>query len=204
VVVELSAIAEESLGFSGDETSAEHVDIMTARLLELAECLGVTNEPLRAELERRNGSEFFARVAAMGTPAAEALSSHKIQYGQLFGRALARARQWAHATWCGLGGGWRRRYTHGGRRRSSSGRACGRTSSSVRAKGQRSSSGGTGRRSTRPSSSGQASRNTRSDEPAARSNGRRTHLHPLSPACAWSTVGRRNVELERPVLGGCA
>ena len=201
----------------GDLTNAptELSDMVEARLLELMELLGdsvksafpgTTQELVdaaspdrvaaaRTMIEQRRGAGFIERIAATGEPArdvVERVTSHKIQYGQLFGRARAFARQWCAAKWSGIRGGWLRRYTHGARRRSSSGRASVRTSSRARGKGQRSSFGGTSARSTRPSSSSRGSRSTQSDEPAGRSSDHHTHRLHLRRSCGSSTSDQRS------------
>lgn len=189
-----------------DLTPTETSDMLEARLLELMELLGdnVTRvfpgttpallnaaspdslEAARRLLEQRRGAGFVERVAQMGEPAQDV--AMRIRYRKVnFLAALSRARHYGRgAKWSGKRGGWLRRYTHGARRRSSCGRVSARTSSGARGSRQRSSFGGTGARSTRRSSSAPASRSTPSGEPAARSSDRRTHLHPLSPRCAWS------------------
>lgn len=59
-------------------------DALAARLLEVTELVYGSQPDLpeaRAQIEERRGPGFLARVSAMGRPAAEVLSSHKIQAG---------------------------------------------------------------------------------------------------------------------------
>ena len=168
---------------SGHAAPGELADVLHARLLELVELLrnlpefaDVEVNAERAQLEKRRGAGFVQRVAGMGTPAAAALSSHKIQGVNSRG-LLARARKLLQSTsWLRIAscGGWPRRFTGGPRRRSSSGRRSGSTSSARRGSRQRSSSGSIGKRSARPSSSARANQSSPSDEPPAPSSDRPT------------------------------
>jgi len=83
-------LAGESLGFDEQQTAAaEHSEaedgaVFMARVLEILELtcgLNEQSQAQRAELERRYGPGFLAKVSAMGRPAAEVLGSHKIHAG---------------------------------------------------------------------------------------------------------------------------
>lgn len=201
----LALIAGESLALNDEQLSdamnalsgygepGELADVLHARLLELVELLGGLPEfagvqvaAERARLEQRRGAGFVQRVSRMGTPAAAALSSHKIQSGQLLARARALLKNVTR--WSALRGGWLRQCTRGSRRRSSSGRGVARTSSRRVASKRRSSSASITRRSTPTSSSESESPSTQSDEPAEWSSARRTHRARPSLCCASSIV----------------
>lgn len=178
-----SELTDAMNALSGHAAPGELADVLHARLLELVELLRnlpefadiqVTAE--RARLEQRRGAGFVQRVAGMGTPAAAALSSHKI-HGVNSRGLLARARKLRQsASWLRIGtcAGWLRRFTGGPRRRSSSGRRCASTSSVRRESRRRSSSGSTRKRSARLSSSAPENRSTPSDEPPGPSSDRQT------------------------------
>jgi len=178
-----SELTDAMNALSGYAEPGELADVLHARLLELVELLRnlpefadvqVTAE--RAQLEKRRGVGFVQRVAGMGTPAADALSSHKIQGVNSRG-LLARARKLLQsASWLRIGscGGWPRRFMGGPRRRSSSGRRCGFTSSGRRGSRQRSSSGSTSKRLTRSRSSARRNQSTQSDEPPGQSSAHQT------------------------------
>lgn len=183
---------------SGFEEPDELADVLHARLLEMVELLGDLPEfagieiaSARSTLERRRGAGFVQRVAGMGTPAAAALTSHKI-HGVNSEGLLARVQRLRQsASWLRIAscGGWRRRFTGGPRRRSSSGRRCASTNSVRRGSRQRSSSGSTSKRSTRASSRASANRSTPCDEPPGPSSDRRTRpllLHRSASCIAWS------------------
>ncbi len=223
----LALIAGDSLALSDNElTDAmnalssrderdELADVLHARLLELVELLRglpefanvqVTAE--RARLEQRRGAGFVQRVRAMGQPAEEALTSHKIQTGQLLARAVAVLK---NATWWSATlDGWLLRSTSGKHRRLSFGRRFARTSSRARARGRRSLSGSITRRSTRTNSKVSANQSSPSDGPPGKSSDHRTH--PYRPrhasdsstarAAESSSAGRcvHALELSRVVL----
>jgi len=106
--------------------------------------------------------------------------------------------RWTIGRWTigsGTRGGSAQRCIRGGARRLSFGRsfAFRRFRRAGRRRGSSCTSIST--RSTRASSSSRGSRSGQSDEPAARSSGRRTHLSRLSPRCAWSRGVPRNNKL---------
>lgn len=189
-------------------------DAVLARCVEIAEARGESRfdgrhvHEWRAELLDRRGPGWFANIGQCG-PVKNALemlatlvlllldhpmgqvlrllTSHKIQCGQLLARLGAVLK---NAAWRGKSGGWRRQFTLGARRRSSSGHRSARTSSLSRASSRRSLSGSTARASTPSSSSASASRSTPSDEPADAWSDRQTLPLRLRLRCASSTDDR--------------
>lgn len=190
-------LTEAMNALSGFEEPDELADVLHARLLEMVELLsdlpefaGIEIGRTRQTLEQRRGAGFVQRVSALGTPAAAALSSYKIQgvNSRVF---LARARAvLKYVAWLGISTrvGWLRRCTGGARRRSSSGRRSAFTSSARRASRRRSSSGSISRRSTRARSSARGNQSTPSDGPPAPSSDRRTHPSRRRRRCASCTA----------------
>ena len=191
---------------SGFEQPDELADALHARLLEMVELLrdlpefaGIEIASARNQLERRRGAGFVRRVAEMGIPAADALSSHKIQ-GVNSARALLHSRellalvQWkqhrnntrgllarrceprknASSCFRGKSAGSRLRSMVGICRRTNFGRVFESSSSARLGSSQKSLSSSTVNRSTRSRSNALANRSTQSDAPRARLNTHRT------------------------------
>jgi hypothetical protein len=192
------ALSDEQLtdamnALSGFNAPDELADVLHARLLELVELLSglpafanvqVTAE--RAQLEQRRGAGFVQRVAAMGTPAAAALSSHKIQWGQLLARLFAASN---NGGWSGTVGAWLLRCTGGSSRHLSSGQNFAHANCRKRANRRPSSFGSISSPSTRKRSSSQASLNSRCAGQTALSSGRLTRRFRPSRCFASCTAG---------------
>lgn len=156
-------------------------DALAARLLDVVE-LSFGPQPnsneTRADLERRNGPGFLARVSAMGRPAVEVLSSHKIQgvnyvlhplgCYRIYHAHPGRLQVWIRSK--GNFGNSGRRFSS--RRFSPTGFGRGDTSSPRRVKRSRSSCVGGGVASELERTSRATSRISRSNDAAARSSAR--------------------------------
>lgn len=94
LINEVFEVAGQSLGIEPSQLDAieraggEQADVLLARVIELIELTSKDGlhdyyKSMRETLEQRNGSGFLERVAAIGVPASEALSSHNIQSRKL-------------------------------------------------------------------------------------------------------------------------